>query len=107
MKYALSLFAAIAMAFAPAASAQSLEENPPLPESVICQAPCSADTTHSENVIDPEMVVRPDTTVDAKMRVVIPSDSLDPEMVHDPQEAANTEQLLQKLRGKQDEKGKQ
>jgi hypothetical protein len=58
-------------------------------------------------VIDPEVVVRPDTTVDAKMRVVIPPDSLDPEMVHDPQEAANTDQLLQKLRGKQDEKGKQ
>lgn len=66
------------------ASAQDTKGWTAQAEVSIATANVLADTSSPESAIDPEMTIRPDTSVNAEMTVIAPADSLDPHMVLKP-----------------------
>ena len=67
------------------------------------------DTTGPETRIDPGILIRPYTSLAAEMTIIVPPDSVDPDMVLKPHakvkpnERAKQKRLLQRDRRKEDE----
>ena len=105
MKYAHFLLGAGALILLamPASAQHQLEKVPP--DSAVYYGVLDFDHLAPSNVtVDPEMIIRPDTSITAEIAVLVPQDSIDPEMIipSTPHDRQTIPQLLPDPRIKDD-----